>query len=210
MAERGKYIVIEGTDGTGKSTQVDLLADFLRQRGTEVVTFHEPDGVEIASEIRTVIKNGALARSAFTNVLLFSASRRENWLQVGKPALERGAWVLSARDYVSTLVYQGLGEGLDIALIERVTLEATDEQYMDPDHRLILDIDDEAERTRRIDARGALETPDTFESRDDDFQQSIIKGYRHIASQKKIPIVSAAQPINTVQENIRSLIDLGR
>ncbi len=67
--KEGKYVVIEGTDGTGKSTQVEMLADRLQERSIETVQFHEPDGVEIASEIRSVIKNGNLARSAFTNVL---------------------------------------------------------------------------------------------------------------------------------------------
>src|SRR5690606_11683039 len=104
-----------------------------------------------------------------TNVLLFSASRRENWIQQGKVALERGTWIISARDYTSTLAYQGYGEGLDLELIEHITLLATDEQYVTPDHCIILDINDEAERARRIAQRGTLENPDTFESRGDDF-----------------------------------------
>ena len=206
MASRGKYIVIEGTDGTGKSTQVDLLSERLKQEGIASVTFHEPDGVPISSEIRTIIKNGSLERSALTNLLLFSACRRENWLQVGKNALEKGQWVLSARDYTSTLVYQGLTEGLDLDLIEQVTLQATDEQYIRPDHRIILDITDETERERRIQQRGELKTPDTFESRGNEFQQRLLEGYRHIAAQKNMPIVSATQSIDATADEIWRIV----
>ncbi len=206
MNERGKYIVIEGTDGTGKSTQAELLAARLEQGGTEVVQFHEPDGVPIAGELRRVIKNGSLGRTALTNVLLFTAARRENWLQAGRPALERGAWVVSARDYTSTLVYQGYAEGMELETIEQLTQMATDERYVTPDHRIILDINDEAERARRIAERGELENPDTFESRGTDFQQQVIEGYRDIARQKGLPTLSAEQSPEQLHQAIWNLI----
>ncbi|HMS93151.1 MAG TPA: dTMP kinase [Candidatus Saccharibacteria bacterium] len=206
MASSGKYIVIEGTDGTGKSTQVDLLAERLKSQGIPSVTFHEPDGVPIASEVRLIIKNGSLDRSALTNLLLFSACRRENWFQIGKQALAAGTWVLSARDYTSTLVYQGLAEGLDLNLIEQITLQATDERYVQPDHRIILDILDETERERRIKERGKLKNPDTFESRDEDFQQQILAGYRKIATDKDIPIVSAIGTPEQISDEIWALV----
>lgn len=206
MPKRGKYIVIEGTDGTGKSTQVELLAERLKNQGIDSVTFHEPDGVPIASEVRTIIKNGDLERSALTNLLLFSACRRENWLQTGKHALENGTWVLSARDYTSTLVYQGLAEGLDLALIEQITLQATDERYVRPDCRIILDILDETERGRRIKERGKLKNPDTFESRGGDFQQQLLAGYRKIAVDKNIPIISAIGTLDEISDQIWQLV----
>ena len=200
--QQGKYIVIEGTDGTGKSTQVERLAERLEGSGLEVVQFHEPDGVEISGEIRSIIKNGSLARSAFTNLLLFSASRRENWLQSGLPVLERGGWVVSARDYTSTLAYQGYGEGLDIDMINHVTAISTDERYMNPDTTLILDIDDEAERAKRIGQRGELENPDTFESKDSEFQLRVQNGYREIARKRGLKIISASRTIGEVERSI--------
>lgn len=210
MTASGKYIVIEGTDGTGKSTQASLLTERLREEGHEVVEFHEPDGVPIASELRQIIKNGALDRSALTNVLLFTAARRENWLQQGLPILERGGYVIAARNYYSTLAYQGIAEGLgrgcstdeDLAYIEMITRTATDEHYIRPDFACILDIDDETERARRIAERGELANPDTFESRDDVFQQRVREGYRHIAKDKHLPIISAMQSREAVAAQI--------
>lgn len=202
----GKYVVIEGTDGTGKSTQVERLAARLESSGFEVVQFHEPDGVEISSEIRTVIKNGDLDRTAFTNLLLFSAARRENWLQSGLPVLERGGWVVSARDYTSTLAYQGYGEGLDIDLIEHITLLSTDERYMNPDKMIILDIEDETERLQRIGQRGELVNPDTFESRDDAFQQQVREAYRDIAKKRGAHVLSAVKSIDDVEAAIWSFV----
>lgn len=204
--KQGKYVVIEGTDGTGKSTQAENICHRLNKFGIATVAFHEPDGVEISHELRNIIKNGKLERSALTNLLLFSASRRENWLQKGQAALKSGAWILSSRNYISTMVYQGYGEGLDLDLIEQITELATDKHYMDPDHCIILDIDDEAERNHRIARRGQLDNLDTFESRDNSFQASVIEGYRSIAKTKSLPVISASQPIDDITDQIWEII----
>lgn len=214
MAHSGTYIVIEGTDGTGKSTQAELLVQKLQALGHTVVQFHEPDGVAIAHELRKVIVNGALERSALTNVLLFTAARRENWLQQGLPALERGDYVVTTRNYFSTLAYQAVAEGLDrgctqaedIDYIESLTRDATDERYITPDYAMILDLEDETERARRIAKRGVLATPDTFESRNNDFQHRIIEGYRTIAAIKNIPVISAAQSPEVIAQDIWNYI----
>lgn len=211
----GTYIVIEGTDATGKSTQAELLAKRLQDVGHEVVQFHEPDGVPIAHELRKIIKNGLLERSALTNVLLFTAARRENWHQQAIPVLARGGYIVAARNYFSTLAYQGIAEGINPEMsteescryIEQLTKEATDERYMRPDFSFMLDIDDESERERRIAERGPLDAPDTFESRGDDFQQRVIEAYRHIATEKQIPVISAAQSPEQIAEQIYCAIE---
>lgn len=109
----GKYIVIEGNDGTGKSTQVAKLAEYFRACGQTVCVVEEPGSDDpekstpIANELRNVIKNGDLARSAAINVALFSAARRELWREKIRPALERGEIVLSARNYISNAGLSG-------------------------------------------------------------------------------------------------------
>lgn len=207
MTKKGRYIVIEGSDGTGKSTQAERLAERLEKLGIKVIQFHEPSGTEISNSLRTIILNADLERSGLTNVLLFSAARCENWVQQGRTALENGVWVISARDYTSTLAYQGYGEGVDLELIENITKLATDEKYIRPDLRIILDIDDEAERVRRINERGEIENPDTFESRDAKFQQTIINGYKDMAKRKDMPIISANQSIDDIADEIWKLVE---
>lgn len=202
----GKYIVIEGNDGTGKSTQVELLSEYLNSRGIETVTMHEPAGTPIADTIRTVIKNGELERDARTNLLLFTAARHENWRSASQ-ALKVGKWVISARNYLSTEVYQGYGEGLDITEIHALTKEYTDERYMRPDFTFVLTLTDE-ERTRRIAERGVLEAKDTFESRDREFQERLNHGYVELAARYDFPTLDASRPIDDIQTEIRNLIKL--
>jgi dTMP kinase len=198
----GKYVVIEGHDGTGKSTQVGLIRERLKQQGIESVEFHEPQGVPISDAIRTIIKNGTLDRDGITNLLLFSAARHELWRQSALPALKRGDWVIASRNYYSTLAYQGYGEGMDQEVIELVTLTATDETYMRPDVSFILSLEDEPERKKRIAARGELDNPDTFESRGDEFQLMVQQAYKKVAEEHNIPVIDASQSIEEVTETI--------
>ena len=192
----GTYIVIEGNDGTGKSTQVSVLADHLREAGHEVAVIEEPGSEDpekstpVANYLRSVIKNGQLQRDPEINLALFSAARRELWHQKIAPALGRGGIVLSARNYFSTLAYQGRGEGLDEQHIIDVTRLFTDERYITPDLLLVLTLEDETERNARIDKRGALDTPDTFEARGNDFQTAVNQAYIDLAREHALPTIS--------------------
>lgn len=201
----GKYIVIEGNDGTGKSTQVAKLAEYFRARGQTVCVVEEPGSDDpekstpIANELRNVIKNGDLARSAAVNVALFSAARRELWREKIQPALQRGEIVLSARNYISTLVYQGRGEGYDESEILRLTKLFTDERYLHPDIMIILSLSHD-KREERIAMRGELKNPDTFESRGQDFQEKVNDGYLEIAKDYDIPVVLADGNVEEVHD----------
>lgn len=201
---RGKYIVIEGNDGTGKSTQVELLATYLNEKGIDTFVAHEPGGTPIADEIRMIIKNGELNRSPETNLLLFTAARREIWRHARKK-LEDGAWVLSARNYLSTIVFQGYGEGLEISLINETTLKFTDQLYITPDQTIILELSKEI-REKRIGQRGVLEVKDTFESRGEDFQNKLDNGYRKLADELSLSTIDASLSIDEIHTQIRSLI----
>lgn len=205
MSRPGRYIVIEGNDGTGKSTQVAMLAEYFRARGQTVCVVEEPGSDDpekstpIANELRNVIKNGDLARSAAVNVALFSAARRELWREKIRPALERGEIVLSARNYISTLVYQGQAERYDEAEILRLTKLFTDEKYLHPDVMIVLSLSHD-KRAKRIAMRGELKNPDTFESRGQDFQEKITNGYLKIAKDYEIPVVLADRNVEEVHD----------
>lgn len=209
--ERGRYIVIEGNDGTGKSTQVAMLAEHFRRQGREACVIEEPGSDDpdkatpVANELRRLIKNGNLARDPEINLGLFSAARRELWQQKIQPALGRGAVVLSARNYFSTLVYQGYGEGLDPDEIMRMTRLFTDERYMHPDAAVILTVNDQT-RAERIAMRGELENPDTFESRARDFQARVNDGYYKIAEEFNISTVDASGSAEEVYERVLKFI----
>ncbi|HJP81698.1 MAG TPA: dTMP kinase [Candidatus Saccharimonadales bacterium] len=202
---RGKYVVIEGHDGTGKSTQVGLLRDRLSEQGVGSIEFHEPQGTPIADAIRTVIKNGSLPREPETNLLLFTAARHEIWKQA-EAMLEQGIWVVAARNYYSTLAYQGYGEGLDLGLIASVTEQFTNKRYMNPDHALILTLDDHGERQNRIGKRGEIAHPDTFESRDKTFQNAVGSAYLTIAKERGLPCIDANRPVADIADEIFSLV----
>lgn len=186
----GIYIVIEGNDGAGKSTQAELLASYYRQQGREAIIIEEPGSDDsdkttpVANYLRSLIKDGSLARDPEINLALFSAARRELWQKKIEPALECGAVVISARNYVSTLSYQGYGEGIDTKHIMKITRLFTSERYMRPDCIIILALDNENERRKRIAKRGQIvDTSDTFESRGSNFQKRVDTAYRTIAGE---------------------------
>lgn len=205
---RGKYIVIEGNDGTGKSTQVELLAKWLEdEKGIQSFIAHEPAGTPIADAIRTIIKNGSLSREPLTDVLLFTAARHEIWQQARKE-LEKGNWVLSARNYLSTEAYQGYGDGVDLDLIQSITKKFVGEDYYKPDQTIILALTDEAERKNRIARRGELDSPDTYEMRGSDFQARVNDAYLKIAKNRKILPIDATLSIDKVQSIIRDGLEM--
>ncbi len=215
MTARGKYVVFEGGDGVGKSTTMHQVAAKIREHfGVQVYTVEEPGSIRddqgnvlvpISDELRTVIKAKAFRRSAFTNVLLFNASRRENWLQVMQPALEKGIWILGARNWWSTVAYQGAGEGIDIEAIKREVEMATSAAYVTPDLGFILDLE-EIDRAKRVATRDDKQSGDTFESRPDAFHIAVREGYRKFAGENNIPIISTAQSPEGVTEEVWQLI----
>ncbi|MDN5819444.1 MAG: dTMP kinase [bacterium] len=213
METRGKYIVIEGHDGTGKSTQVKRLTEYLNQSGQPAIMIEEPGSDDpelttpVAAYLRQVIKNANLERAPEIDVALFSAARRELLQQKIIPNLAKGVFVLSARNYLSTLAYQGGGDGVSAEEIADTTRLFTDETYMNPDIMVVLTLDDTSERLRRIDGRGELENPDTFESKGDDFQTKVDQAYLSLAEQYDIPVIDATQTVDAVYQDLLKLLD---
>ena len=206
VGKRGFYIVGEGNDGTGKSTQIELLAKYIEKEfGLEVLVINEPGGTPIAEEIRHIIKNGSLERSAVTNLLLFTVCRYEVWFKEALPVLSRGGVVLSARNYLSSVVYQGLAEGLGSDYVRQVTAAFMDRRYMEPDLTVILSLEDDTRRTR-LNQRGAAKNPDTFEVRGDDFQEKINQGYAGLVESDGFVEVDASRTIEQVQRSLRKVV----
>lgn len=192
------YIVIEGQDGTGKSTQARLLADYYKGQGKEIVVMDEPDGdLPQAHEIHDLIlvRGKDYNLEPMTNILLFTASRVELWRKIAEPCLKRGGVVISARNWWSTLAYQGYGEGVSRSRIIRITHETMPERYYKPDFGVILTVSDKI-RLERQGNRGKAK--ETFEAKADDFQQKVNAAYPKIAHEFGIPVIDASGTIEEV------------
>jgi dTMP kinase len=207
VKEQGWKGVVEGHDGTGKSTQVELLAERIRREyGRKVLVLHEPDGpAPICTYLRTGIKDGSMVRPPKTNVLMFTASRVASH-EVAQEFMAEGGVALAARDYDSTKAYQGGGEGLDLEYIEQISRLSLPQNYFAPAFKVILTLSDPKERIDRIDRRGQLETPDTFEMRDADFQKRVDAMYFALARENSYPLIDSRQSPEAVHEEIMELI----
>lgn len=197
------YIVIEGQDGTGKSTQARLLQEYYEKQGKKVVVMDEPDGdLPQAHDIHDLIlvRGKDYNMEAMTNVLLFTAARYELWKKIAEPTLKDGGVVISARNWWSTLAYQGYGEGVSKNKIIKLTHEALPERYYAPDKGFILTVSDEV-RLSRQDSRGKKQ--ETFEAKPDDFQQRVNHAYPKIAKDFNIKIIDASGTIEEVFDLIK-------
>ena len=196
------YIVIEGQDGTGKSTQAELLKKYYEEQGKEVVMLEEPDGdLPQAHDLHDMILTRGYDLEPLTNVLLFTASRVELWKKIAEPVLRRNGIVISARNYWSTLAYQGYGEGVSRSKIIRITKELLPEKYINPDYSFILTVSDKV-RLERQGVRGKAK--ETFEKKSDDFQSRVNHAYPKIAKEFNIPLIDASGTIEEVFEQIKS------
>ena len=194
------YIVIEGQDGTGKSTQARLLKEYYEKKGKEVVVMDEPDGdLPQAHDLHDMILTRGYKLEPMTNVLLFSAARSELWHKIAEPVLKRGGIVISARNFWSTLAYQGYGEGVSKGKIIKITHEALPKQYFNPDYGFILTVPDQV-RLERQNARG--KATETFEAKPDAFQQKVNAAYPKIAKGFNLTLIDASGTIEEVFDKI--------
>lgn len=199
----GKFLTLEGTEGVGKSTNLTFVRDWLESRNIEVVITREPGGTPLAEEIRGLLlakRNETVDQTA--ELLLVFAARAQHLAQVIKPALARGAWVLSDRFTDATFAYQGAGRGLSKSII--CQLETLVQGDLRPDLTLILDIDVKLGLTRAS-QRGEL---DRFESETLDFFERVRTAYseRAYADPNRYAIVDAGQPLEKVQQDIDQVL----
>ena len=196
------YIVIEGQDGTGKSTQARLLKEYYEKQGKEVVVMDEPDGdLPQAHDLHDMILTRGYDLEPLTNVLLFTAARNELWKKIAEPVLKRGGIVISARNWWSTLAYQGYGEGISRSKIIRITKELLPDRYVNPDHGFILTVSDETRLARQ---KGRGKATETFEKKPNEFQQKVNAAYPHIAKDFNVTMIDAS---GTIEEIYAELIN---
>lgn len=204
----GKFITLEGGEGTGKSTQARLLQDALRQRGLTVVLTREPGGSPGAELIRKLLVEGEPGRwDAMSEALLLFAARRAHLRETIISALQRGEWVVCDRFTDSTYAYQGDAGGLGQAVIQQLSALALDKDSPAPDLTLVLDIPIEAGLARAAQRGGA---ENRFEKRGADFHQHLRDSFLRIAREQpaRCVLVDAAPPPELVAQAILSVLTL--
>jgi len=188
LTPRGRFITLEGGEGTGKSTQSARLAGWLRGQGIDVIETREPGGSPGAESLRAVLLDTEPdAWDAITEALIITAARRDHLKQTIKPALQRGTWVICDRFADSTTAYQGHGHGLDMAALEMLYDLAAGP--FAPDLTLILDMDPGA-ALARTEVRGS---GNRFERMGPAFHHRVHLGFLDIASREpdRCELVSA-------------------
>jgi dTMP kinase len=201
------FITFEGGEGSGKTTQIKLLAEWLREQGIAVTTTREPGGTEGGDAIRKLLVEGTTNRwDRETDTLLYLAARRHNLVQVIWPALTRGDWVLSDRFMDSTYAYQCFARGLDREKAASVYRFIADDFV--PILTFFLDIDVKTGLDRAMHGKGRALHENRFEKFDTDFHERIRAGYHTMVKEEpnRFAVIDASADIDTVQQHLRTVI----
>tara|TARA_B100000579_G_scaffold63255_1_gene46628 strand:+ start:942 stop:1577 length:636 start_codon:yes stop_codon:yes gene_type:complete len=208
---KGKFIVIEGIDGSGKTTQINELSKWLNEtdlipENNQLVITREPGGTHIGKSIRSLLLDTSIEKSpdSITELLLYAADRAQHVNEIIRPALKKGDWVISDRFCGSTLAYQGYGRKLDIKLIK--DLETISTQGLIPDITFLLDISVEESIRRRISRQD-----DRIEKEGREFLSNVSLGFHLLSADKKWKKISALKSkediINEIKHEIIKLIE---
>ena len=203
---KGKFIVIEGIDGCGKTTQIDELSKWLPNSGlintkSKLITTREPGGSLLGQKLRRLIldNNKNNKPSSLAELLLYSADRAEHVSKIISPALNNNDWVISDRFSDSTLAYQGYGRKINLEIIKKI--ESIVCQGVYPDLTFFLEISPEESILRRKN-----EIPDRIESEGIRFLEKVNEGFKLIAKEKNWKVISASQNIKTISNQIKETI----
>jgi dTMP kinase len=194
MSAVARFVVLEGGDATGKSTQVELLAARLRRAGHEIVTTFEPGATPLGARLRSLLLDESGPIDPIAEALLMAADRAEHVAEVVRPALQRGAWVVSDRFVPSSLAYQGVGRGLGVPEVGQLNELAT--AGLEPDLVVVLDLAPEVARER------LGRTRDRMEGENDAFALAVHEAYRDLARSRGWSVVDASESVETVAAGI--------
>lgn len=196
----GSFITFEGIDGAGKSSHIERLAAWLRERGHNVIVTREPGGTPLAERLREMVLHEAM--DTLTESLLVFAARRDHLVQIIEPALRAATTVLCDRFTDATFAYQGGGRGFDTAVLFQ--LEEWVQQGRQPNLTLWFELDPSLAAQRRAAARA----PDRFERQDETFFRRVHGGYeqRLAAAPQRFARIDAAQPPDAVHQQVQSAV----
>ena len=198
--EKGLFITFEGADGCGKTTQLNLLKEYLENNGYEVVLTREPGGKGLGEKVREILLNYDGEVSNRCESFLFLADRAQNIDIIVNPAIEQGKIVLCDRHTDSSVAYQGYGRGLDINQINTLNNLATGNKK--PDLTLVFDVDIETSMQRVGNEK------DRMESAGKEFFNRVRNGYLELAKQEpeRIKVIDSTKSISEVQKDVLEII----
>ena len=203
---KGKFVVIEGIDGCGKTTQINEISKWLPnsgliKKGAKLITTREPGGSLLVKKLRRLIldKDEDIKPSSLAELLLYSADRAEHISKIISPALKSNNWVISDRFSDSTLAYQGYGRKINLEIINNIESIVCQGEY--PDITFFLEISPEESILRRKN-----KIPDRIESEGIRFLEKVNEGFKLIAREKKWKVISASQDIKTISNQIKETL----
>lgn len=199
--KKGLFITFEGADGCGKTTQMDLLAEYLKNQGREVVLTREPGGKGLGEKIREILLNYDGEVSDRCESFLFLADRAQNIDTIVNPAVDAGKIVLCDRHTDSSVAYQGYGRGLNIERINMLNNLATNGKK--PDITFVFDIDTETSMKR------VGKEKDRMESAGFEFHTKVRNGYLEIAKKdpERIKVIDASKSIEEIHQEVLSYLN---
>ncbi|MBF4462858.1 MULTISPECIES: dTMP kinase [unclassified Rathayibacter] len=207
----GLFVTLEGGDGAGKTTQAQLLEEWLVGRGERVLRTREPGGTEVGVQIREIVLHHRGEVDPRAEALLYAADRAQHIGTLVRPALERGEVVIQDRYIDSSVAYQGAGRVLDAAEVRTLSEWATHE--LRPDLTVLLDLDPTAARSRLVAAQKRF---DRLEAEKAEFHERVRAGFLQIAAedQERVLVLDASAAIDDIATAIRArvaeLLDHGR
>ena len=201
--KRGKFITIEGGDGSGKTTQIENIVSYLEEHKIDVVRTREPGGTVFGEEMRKLILGSNMDMSYLTQAMLMFAARHEHLIQVILPALEKERWVVCDRFTDSTFAYQGIGHKVPFYKLEMLDFLATGS--FKPDLTIYLDVGVETGKKR---SSQTGEDKDRFETQLDDFKQRVRDYYLSLANGpvERVKLVDAEKSLEEVADQVNDVL----
>ena len=203
-SQRGVFITFEGSEGCGKTTQIQRLAGRLEQAGRQVLLTREPGGTPLGESIRHLLKFAEEGRDMTpeAELLLFAASRAQLVRRVIEPALGAGNWVIADRFLDSTTVYQGVARRLDQEAVRMINEFAVGQRR--PDLTFVLDLDLEEARRRMLRRPRPVGAPDRMEQMPAEFYEAVRGGYLALAREepKRFRVIDSSRDVATVETEI--------
>lgn len=203
------HIVIEGQDATGKDTQAGKIKEYFESRGKKVVIYSESGTGSDDEFIKTIAKLNYGSKQDIDNrtrVMLYLVNRYEQWRKLAEPALKNGDIVITARNWLSTLVYEGYGAGVSKSFIIKLHKLVMPEHYFKPDHIFLLTLDEKEQRKRlgTQDDKNWDRKSEVWKSEGQTFQQKLNRAYLKIAKDFNIKTIDASGTIDEVFEAIKT------